>query len=141
MFHHLFDHARHDLHVRQQKVVARHARLACDPRGDHDDIRAGGLLVAVAPQDAGVRPDDRSRFEHIEGLALRQPLDDVDEHHVRVPFVEYPLRGRRPDVPRAHNRHLASHTLPLTWLVPHAQIHGRTTPAPPSQFSPETGGT
>ena len=42
-----------DLLVRRDEVVAAHAGRARDAGGDHDDVGAGGLLVAVEPVTFG----------------------------------------------------------------------------------------
>jgi hypothetical protein len=94
------------------EVVAAHAGLAGDARGDHDHLGARGVLVVVRADDAGVRALDRRRLHHVEALALRHALDDIDQHHVGELAVGDPLRERRPDVARPDHRHFPVHEAP-----------------------------
>ena len=73
-----------DLGVDAYQVVAAHARLARDARGDDDDVRASGLVVAIRADGVGLIADDRASLVEVERLALRQAFDDVDEHDVGV---------------------------------------------------------
>ena len=95
-----------DARVLGEQVVAAHARLAREARGDDDDVGARGLGVVVRAGDPRVVADHRRRLGEIEGLALGQPLDDVDEHDVGEAGLGDPLRRGRPDVPGADDRDL-----------------------------------
>ena len=75
--------------------------------GDHDDRRAGGLLVAVRAGDVRLVAEDRAHLVDVERLALRQALLDVDEHDVGVVARREHLRAGRADVPGADDRDLA----------------------------------
>ena len=78
----LLDDAAHDARVLGQQVVAAHARLAGEAGGDDDDVRAGGVGVVIGAGDAHVVADDRRRLGQVERFALRQALDDIDQHDV-----------------------------------------------------------
>jgi len=91
-----------------QQVVAAHARLASQTRGHDDDVAARGVGVVVRPGDPGVVADDRGRLGEIEGLALRQPFDDVDEHDVGEAGLGDALGRRRADVAGADDRDLVA---------------------------------
>ena len=70
----------------------------------------GGVRVVVGAGDPGVVPDDRRRLGQVERLALREPLDDVDQDDVGQACLGDPLRGRRADVAGADDGDLvASH--------------------------------
>ena len=70
----------------------------------------GGVVVAAG--DPRVVPHDRRRLGEVEALALRQPLDDVDEHDVGETRLRDALRGRGADVPGADDGDLvAAHGL------------------------------
>ena len=47
IFHHVLDHALHDVGVGAYQLLARHARLAGNTRGDDYHVRIGGLLIVV----------------------------------------------------------------------------------------------
>ena len=89
---------------RLMSPVARHAG------GDHDDVGALGLVVAVRARDRRLVAEDGRRLVDVEGLALRQALLDVDEHDVGVVAPRDLLRGGRADVACADDGDLASHT-------------------------------
>ena len=73
---------------------------------------AGGVGVVVGAGDPRVVADDRRRLGEVEALALRQPLDDVDEHDVGEAGLGDALRGRGADVAGADDGDLvASHDL------------------------------
>ena len=105
----LLGHALDDLLVRREQVVAAHARLARKPGGDHDDVGAGRLVVAVGAGDVRLVADDRPGLVEVERLALRHALDDVHEHDVGVVALGEPLCGGRADVAGADDCDLASH--------------------------------
>ena len=94
----LLDDGADDPGVLGQQVVAAHARLAGQAGGDHDDVRAGRVGVVVRAGDPGVVADDRGGLGQVEALALRQPLDDVDQDDVGEAGLGDALRGRRADV-------------------------------------------
>ena len=91
-----------------QQVVAAHPRLAGQPRGDDDDVRPGGVRVVVRAGDPGVVADDRGGLGQVERLALRQPLDDVDQDDVGQAGLGDPLGGRRADVAGADDGDLVA---------------------------------
>ena len=84
-------------------VVTRSSRLmpgrARHARGDHDDVGAAVVLVAVDADDVRLVAEDRARLVDVERLALGQALLDVDEHDVGVVAPRQLLRARRADVP------------------------------------------
>ena len=83
-------------------VVTRSSRLMPQRAlsgGDHDDLRAGGLLVAVRARDGRLVTQHRGRLVQVERLALRIVGDDVDEHHVGVVAACDLLRARRATFP------------------------------------------
>ncbi len=75
---------RDDLLVRLHEVVAAHPGLAGQAGGDHDDVGAGRLLVAVRADDVRLEAEHRAGLVHVEGLPLREVRDDVDEDDVGV---------------------------------------------------------
>ena len=71
------------------------------PGGHDDDVGAGRVGVVVRPAHAHVVADDRRGLGEVERLALRQALDDVDEHDVGEPGLRDALGGGGADVPCA----------------------------------------
>jgi hypothetical protein len=72
--------------------------LARDAGGDHDDVRARGLVVAVAADDLAVEAHDGGGLGEVEGLALREARDDVDEDDVAEVLLDGPMCGGGSDV-------------------------------------------
>src|SRR5205085_6122947 len=83
---------------------------ARSPGRDDDEVGALGLVVAVRAEDVRLVPEDRGRLVHVERLALREVLDDVDEHDVGVVAAGHLLRARRADVSGADDRDLRPQT-------------------------------
>ena len=114
---HLGDDVGHDLEVGVEQVVAAHAGLARDARGDDDDIGVGGVGVVVGAGDGAVALLDRHGLHQVERLALGDALHDVDQHHVRQFLRRDPVRSRRPYISRANNRYLLPHPIRLLVLI------------------------
>ena len=108
MLRRLLDDRPDDPGVLRQQVVAAHPGLAGEARGDDDDVRARRVRVVVRPDDARVVPDDRRRLGQVEPLALRQPLDDVDEDDVGEPRLGNSLGSRGADVAGADDGDLVA---------------------------------
>ena len=79
---HLLDHIGHDLRVGVQQIVAAHAGLARDARGnDHDvGVGRGGVVVRAGHMDVALL--DGHGFQQIQSLALRHAFHHVDQHHI-----------------------------------------------------------
>ena len=101
-----------DLVVRVEQVVAAHPGLARDAGGDHHDVGAGGVLVVVRADHAGIGALDRRRLHDVEALALRHAFDDVDEHDVGQLAIRKALREGGSDVSSADDRDFAIHASP-----------------------------
>ena len=99
---------RHDAGVLGQQVVAAHPRLAGEAGGHDDDVRAGGVGVVVRAGDPRIVADDRRGLGEVEALALRQPLDDVDEDDVGQAGLGDALGGRGADVAGADDGDLVA---------------------------------
>ncbi len=109
---------RHDLEVRGQQIVARHARLAGQARRDDHDVGAGDAFVAVRAADLRIRSHDRSALGHVEGLALGKSFDDVEDHDV-TEFAVCNLRGEyAADISAADQSNLVTHGEFSVGLVP-----------------------
>jgi hypothetical protein len=72
----------HHLQIDAEQVVSAHAGLSRHPRGDDDDVGAGDGRVVARADELGVEALDRPRFGEIERLALRNAVDDIEEHDV-----------------------------------------------------------
>ena len=101
-------HRADDPGVLGQEVVAAHARLAGQARGHDDDLAAGRVRVVVRAGHLGVVADDRGGLGEVERLALRQPLDDVDEDDVGEAGLDDPLGRGGADVAGADDGDLAA---------------------------------
>ena len=104
----LLDDRADDARVLGQQVVAAHARLAGEAGGDDDDVRAGRVGVVVRAGDLHVVAHDRRRLGQVERLALRQALDDVDQHDVRKACLRHSLGDGRADVAGADDGYLGT---------------------------------
>jgi hypothetical protein len=76
------DHIRHDFEVGVEQVIAAHAGLAGNARGDDDDVgvRCGGVVVRA--NDVDVPFFDGHGFEQVEGFALGYAFNDIDEYDI-----------------------------------------------------------
>jgi hypothetical protein len=99
----------HDLAVGLEQVLAAHVRLARQPGGDHDDVRAAGLVVVIGSAHAGVVPPDGTRLIEVQRLALREPLLHVDQDQLGVAALGQLVRGGCPHVAGPDDSDLASH--------------------------------
>ncbi len=110
----LRDHALDDRLVRGEQVVAGHAGLAGQAGGHDDDVAAGGVGVVVGADDGRAEALDRAHVHHVERLALRQALGDVDHDDVGDLVQQQELGGGRADLSRADDGHLRiGHESPL----------------------------
>jgi hypothetical protein len=110
-------HRRHDLRVHRDEVVAAHARLAGKPGRHDDDVRALDVLVAVRALELHVEAVDRRGLGDVEGLALGQPLDDVEQDHVAELAERAELSEDAADLPAADECNLrSSHFRLLPWV-------------------------
>jgi hypothetical protein len=99
-----FDHVADDPGVLAEQVHPAHAGLAWEPRGDHDDVRTGGIGVVVGADDVRLEPDDRGRLPHVERQPLRQALHDVDQDDLGQSAFDQPHRGGLSDEPASDDR-------------------------------------
>src|SRR5665213_1302864 len=76
--HRAFGAASDDLRILREQIVARHARLARKACGDDNDVRAGGFVIAIRAGYSCICALDRRGFPHIEALALRDAVNDID---------------------------------------------------------------
>ncbi len=83
----------HHLQVDAEQVVAAHAGLARHAGGDDDHVGAGDVGVGTRPRQLRVEALDRPGFGEVERLALRNAVDDVEQHDV-AEFLH-----ARPDAP------------------------------------------
>ena len=87
-------HTPDDLAVRREEVVAAHARLARQTGSYYYYIRTGSIFIAVRAGNIRIITRDRSCFEQIKGLALRDPLGHIHQHHISQLRLNNPLRQR-----------------------------------------------
>src|SRR5579875_3069614 len=113
----LAHHFGHDFVIRLQQIVAAHARLAWNAGGDHHDVRISGVGVVIRTGDLAVALFNGHSLEQVESLALRDSLDDVDQHHIREFLRRDPVGGCRPNISRSYDRYLFPHTSPSRNLL------------------------
>ena len=108
IFHHVLDHAFHNVGVGADQLLAGHARLAGNTRGDHHHVRVGSLLVVVGHADElRIEIHQRRTLVHIQHLTLRQALFDVDEDHFARHFAaSHHIGASSAHGARAHNCYL-----------------------------------
>src|SRR5581483_1211229 len=119
---------RDDRLIRRDEVVAAHARRARPPGGDHDDVRALGLVVAVRPDDRGLVAEHGAGLVHVERLALGEVRDDVDEDDVCVVAPRDLLGARRADVSGADDGDLVP-SAPRLRQLDSPDLHQTRTPS------------
>jgi len=121
-------HLPHDLHVRGEQVVPAHPRLPGDAGRHDNDVRVRRIRVTVRPDDPGIVALNGGRFRQIEGLALRNPLHDIDEADIAQRLLRETLGRRGTHIPGADHRNFFLHANPPFRL----DARGR------SQRTPET---
>ncbi len=92
-----------------QQVVAAHAGLAGNARGDDHDVGVGRGRVVVGAGDGHVALLDGHGFQQVERLALRHAFHYVDQHHIGQFLGRNPVRGRGAHVARADDAYFFSH--------------------------------
>src|SRR5918992_651176 len=97
-----------DAFVRRDEVVPAHVAGAWDAGGDHDELGALRLVVAVRADDVWLVREHGPGLVQVECLALGQPLLDVDQDDVGVVAARDLLGDRGADVTGAYNGDLAS---------------------------------
>jgi hypothetical protein len=75
-------HLVHHLEIDAEQVVAAHAGLARHPGGDDTHIGAFDRLIRVDADHAGIEALHRRRLHEVERFALRDALDDVEQHAI-----------------------------------------------------------
>jgi hypothetical protein len=109
MLYRLADHCFHDVVVGVEQVVAAHARLAWNPRSDHDDVGIRGVFVVVGARDVRIALLNGHSFEQIEALTLRHAFNNVDEHYVGELFGSDPVSRSCAYVAGTYNRYFFTH--------------------------------
>ncbi len=94
--------------VRRHEIVAAHSGCSSEPRGDHHDRRSCRGSIVVRADDVGLVAEQGAHLIDVEGLALGQPVLDVDQDDVRVVRTGDRFCAGRPDVPGADDRELGS---------------------------------
>ena len=105
----LLDGGLHHLVIRLQQIVAAHAGLAREARRHHHHVGIGGVLVIVRPLDLDVVAFNRARFQQVQTLALRDALQNVDQHHIRQLLVHNAVRKRRTHIPCPNHGYFFTH--------------------------------
>ena len=72
----------HHLQIDTEQVISAHPGLSRHAGGDDDDVGAGDGGIAARADQLGVEALDRPRFGQIESLALRNAVDNVEQHDV-----------------------------------------------------------
>ncbi len=91
-------HRLHDLDVDAQQVVAAHARLPRDACGHDDDVCASDIGIVLGAGEAHVEAVNRRGFGQVQRLALRQPLDNVEDHNITKLLQRSQMRQRPTDI-------------------------------------------
>src|ERR671932_921583 len=99
-----------DVRIDLEQVFTAHAGLTGSARGQNDDIGVLGLGVVVGADDVDVESFDRSRFQEVKPLALRDTLDDVDQYDIRKLFGSDPMRTCRANETGANDSHFLAHS-------------------------------
>ncbi len=82
-----------------QQVVAAHAGLAGNARGDDHDVGVGRGRVVVGAGDGHVALLDGHGFQQVQRLALRHAFDHVDQDHIGQFLGRNPVRAVAPTLP------------------------------------------
>ena len=104
-------HGLHHLEVDAQQIVAAHARLSGHAGGDDAYVRAGQVGVVAGPLEQGVGAEHRRGLVQVEGLALWDAFDDIDEDYVGQFLGRDPVGGGCAHVAGAYDAYFFTHGL------------------------------
>jgi hypothetical protein len=108
---HLLGHLGHDPLVGGQQVIPAHPRLSRNAGRDDNNVGIPRLFVAIGSDEVGVVLLHRRRLRQIEGLPLRNPLDDIHQDHIAKGLFAQTLRSSCSDVSRTDHGHLLVHRI------------------------------
>jgi hypothetical protein len=106
--------AGHDAGVGVHQVLAAHARLAGYAGRNDDDVRTGRVVPVVGAADPDIGADDGPGVRQVQGLALRETLDDIDEYDVADALLLEDLGHSAAGGARPDDGHLLAHVAPPT---------------------------
>ncbi len=109
----LAHHVLHDLVVGVEQVVAAHAGLARNSRGDHNDVGVRGVGVIIGADDVAVALLNRHCLQQVECLALRNAFHDVDENDIGQFLRGDPMGRGCPHISSSNNRYFLAHFVPF----------------------------
>jgi hypothetical protein len=134
---HLLGDLLHDLVVHVEQIVAAHARLARQSRGDHDDVRPGALGVVAGTEHPRVGPVNRTGLEHVERHPGGLLIGNIDNDDVGELLVRDAAGYGGTDVPRSPDHgyfaiHVRSLKLSTTEVTEDAEVSRRISCPRPS---------
>ncbi len=109
MLYHLLGDGLHHFVIRQQQIVAAHARLPRQAGGDHYYVRIRGRLIIVRAGDAHVVAFNRAGLEHVQPFSDRHSFHHVDQHDVRKLFEGDIQGAARAHISAAYHGHFIAH--------------------------------
>ena len=109
VLHDLGRHRLHDAEVDVQQIVAAHPGLARRSRGHHAAVGALDNLHVCRAADVHVDAQHRGGLEHVERLALRQAVDDVEERDIAQPAQKTQVGTGGADIASANDGDLGEH--------------------------------
>ena len=115
--HDLGNYVGHDLVVGVEQIVAAHARLAGNARGDDHDVGMRRGRVVVGAGHMHIAPFDRHCLQQVEGLALGNALHDVDQDNIGQFLGSDPVGRGGAYVAGAYNAYFLSHNAPCVWFT------------------------
>ena len=98
--------------IRQQQIVAAHARFARQPRRDHHHVRIRGRLIIIGSGDAHVIAFDRAGLRAYPALFRSARLPHIHQDHVGQFFKGEVQGAARAHVSAAHYSHFIAHIRP-----------------------------
>ena len=97
-----------DICVRLNQIVAAHAWLTWKTRCHHTHIRSGDISDIVGSGYLKIETEHRSEVREVESLALRHPLNHIEQHHVAEVSLSAQKREGTTYLSSAYKRYLSS---------------------------------
>ena len=110
MFDDLTGHDGDYLLIDGQQVIAAHPRFAGTAAGNNNKVRPSRIGIVIRADDLGVIVDYWRCLQDVERFPLRQPLDDVYEHDVRIVALCQATGTRSANLTRANDCYFLPHS-------------------------------
>ena len=106
----LFRNAAHNLHIGRDQIIAAHARLARQTRGDHHHIAVDNVFVIACANHGAVKSFNGRALHQVQRLALGHAfaLWNIQQHNVAQLLGGGPMRASGSNISSTNDRYFRS---------------------------------